>query len=189
MRRLYSKPPQVIQIAVVAFAHHYVAALAGVKQAAGLEVFQISLKHRSHRQRIGQKDGALQLAELRDLHQADRFAVAVDHVHSGGPRPHLPGRNDNRDAGPYRTGSDREAALAAGQRDMADGNAGHVHDGVGGAGQEPSDANPQLFQAFSHRPPPFSRGCWPTAYGVGRAAPSATGGGLPCAPDFGDNIG
>jgi hypothetical protein len=125
----------VAEPAVEALADDHVDRVA-VDRGAGVEVeepAEAALPHRADGERVGQQDGALQRAQLRELAETRGLAVPVQHVTGG---QDLLGvgvsavRQHRRDAGPDRV------ALVKGS--VPDSHARDVDQGVAAAGRDAS---------------------------------------------------
>ena len=100
--------------------------------------------HDAEAVRVGQRDRRREQAALADPLEAGEVAAAVERVAAGEQRLHgdlALVRDDRRDAGAHRPLPHHErAGVALDERDAADGDAGHVGDGV----QRPGRAEAEL---------------------------------------------
>ena len=89
-------------------------------------------------ERIGQKHGSLELAELFQLHEPDALAEAVEHMSGGDDlvaKQVAFMRQDGRDAG---------ARVFREECAVPDHNARHIRDGVAGAGGQSAAGEPKI---------------------------------------------
>jgi hypothetical protein len=111
--------------------------------------------HLTDAQRIRQQDRALQLPQFGDLHQADRLAIAVEDLGSGGDfaREEIVAvRQDGGHAGANRADPAHQRSRTAPDGGVTDQHARHIGDRVGRAGRQHPRHDAEIA-----RPHPFCR--------------------------------
>ncbi len=137
--------------------------------------------------RVGDRDGRRQEPGFADPLQAGHLAVAVEPVapgEDGLASVFGAARDDDRHACPDRASPDHERAVTVDDRGVADADAGHVRDGIPGAGLPAPDDDPQVSRphrrmlAAPLTPRSFRVATSRTAH-TPRSRAAAAGGGAP----------